>query len=90
MNEPLNKDQKFIRKLTEITLANLGDENFGVKELAQESGMSQYTLYRRLYSITGKTITRFIRETRLQKALEMLHNEEVTASEVAYKSDNNC
>ena len=44
MNEPRDKDQKFISKLTEITLANLGDENFGVKELARESGMSRYTL----------------------------------------------
>jgi TolB-like protein/AraC-like DNA-binding protein len=85
MTEPAGKNQVFIAKLSEITLLNLGNENFGVKELARESGMSQYTLYRRLYSITGKTITRFIREIRLQNALEMLQHEEVTASEVAYK-----
>lgn len=85
MTEAAGKNQTFIKKLLEIISSNLGNENFGVKELARESGMSQYTLYRRLYSATGKTITQFIRETRLQKALEMLQNEEVSASEVAYK-----
>jgi TolB-like protein/AraC-like DNA-binding protein/Tfp pilus assembly protein PilF len=85
MTEPVGKNQIFIAKLSEIINANLSNENFGVKKLAQESGMSQYTLYRRLYSVTGKTITQFIRETRLKKALEMIQNEEVTASEVAFK-----
>ena len=85
MTEPVGKDQIFISKLSEIILANIGNENFGVKELADQSGISQYSLSRRLYSITRKTINQFIRETRLNKALEMLQNEEVTASEVAYK-----
>ncbi len=85
MIDPADKDQIFIGKLSEIILANLGDENFGAKELADQSGVSQYTLSQVLHSITGKAINQFIRETRLQKALEMLQNEEVTASEVAYK-----
>ena len=33
------KDQIHINKLTEITLANLGDENFGVRELTKEAGI---------------------------------------------------
>jgi TolB-like protein/AraC-like DNA-binding protein len=85
MNEALDKDQKFIRKLTEITLANLRNENFGVSELALESGMSQYFLRRRLNAITNKTPNQFISEIRLRKALEMLQSEEINASEVAYK-----
>ena len=85
MIEPAGKDQIFIRNLSEIILANLGNENFGIKELTDLSGVSQYTLSQRLHSITGKTINQFIRETRLQKALEMFQNEEVTASEVAFK-----
>jgi AraC-like DNA-binding protein len=81
----LNKDQIFIRKLTDIVLANLGDENFGAKELELESGVSHYILRRRLSAITGKTVNQFIREIRLHKALEIVQNEEVTAAEVAYK-----
>lgn len=78
-------NQVFISKLTEITLANLGDENFGVNDLAREAGMSLYHVSTKLKAITNKTISQFIRETRLLKALEMLQNEGVTVSEVAYK-----
>jgi TolB-like protein/AraC-like DNA-binding protein len=85
MAEPIAVDQVFIRKLTERILANLENKNFGVMELAHESGMSIYSLNRRLHSINKKTGTQFIREVRLQKALEMLQSGEVTASQVAYK-----
>jgi tetratricopeptide (TPR) repeat protein len=86
MAEPLPSDQVFIRKLTEIVIANLGNENFAVKDLAVESGMSLYRLNRRLHSITKKTSTKFIREIRLKKAFEMLQNEDFTVSEVAFKT----
>jgi TolB-like protein/AraC-like DNA-binding protein/Tfp pilus assembly protein PilF len=85
MVEHPTNDQIFIRKLTDITLANLGNETFGVKELLHRSGMTYFSLSRRLHKITNKTINQFIRDTRLQKALEMLRNEKITASEVAYK-----
>ena len=85
MNESISTDQIFISKLTEIVLANLGNENFGVKELIRRSGMSRIGLSRKLHGIASKTINQFIREIRLQKALELLQNGSVTASEVAYK-----
>lgn len=44
MTEPLSADQIFIRKLTDIVLANLADEKLGVKDLVKESGMSLYIL----------------------------------------------
>lgn len=85
MSEHAVKDQIFISKLTDIVLANLGNENFGVNELVYEAAISHYSLTRRLQAISNKTIKQFIREVRLQRALEMLQNEEVTISEVAYK-----
>ncbi len=86
MTDSLSKDETFIRRLTQIVLANLGNENFSVRELAQASGMSLYALSRRLHSVTGKPVNQFIREVRLHKALDMLQNEEYKASEVAYKT----
>jgi TolB-like protein/AraC-like DNA-binding protein/Tfp pilus assembly protein PilF len=85
MIEQNAKDQIFIRKLTEIILANLEDENFGIKELSRETALSQRNINKKLKSISGKTLSQFIRETRLQKAMEMLQNGNVTASEVTYK-----
>ncbi len=86
MTEPLANDQIFITKLTDLILANLSNENFGVNELADESGISLYRLSRKLHSITRKTVNQYIREVRLRKALELLQSEEITASEVAYKT----
>ena len=47
--------------------------------------MSPCSLNQRLQEINNKTITRFIRELRLRKALEIPQNERLTASEVSYK-----
>jgi AraC-like DNA-binding protein/tetratricopeptide (TPR) repeat protein len=85
MQEPLSPDQIFIRKLTDIVLANLENENFGVNELALNLGINRKVLSRKLKKISGKSVSQFIRETRLRKALEMLHDSLYTVSEVGYK-----
>jgi len=85
MNDQSSIEYAFIRKLTEIIHANLGNENFGVKELARETGMSRFNLNRKLHSISRKTINQFIREVRLERAMELLRQEPFTASEVAFK-----
>jgi TolB-like protein/AraC-like DNA-binding protein len=77
-------DQAFINRLTEIILANLENEQFDVDELATEAGMSRSYILQKLTSIASKSTTRFIREVRLQRAMEMLQHGEKTAAEVAY------
>jgi len=64
MNDDLNRDQKFVGQLTEIILANLENENFGVNDLAKQAGISHFVLSRKLHQAAGKTISQFIRETR--------------------------
>ena len=85
MNDQSSIDHVFARKLTEIIHANLVNENFGVKELAHATGLSRFSLNRKLNLITGKTVNQFIREVRLQLAMEMLMQECMTASEVSFK-----
>ena len=85
MNIAFDGDKEFIRKLTEITLANLENEAFSGKELSHETAVSVTILNKRLQVILHKTVNQFIREVRLQRAMEMLQQETVTAAEVAYK-----
>ncbi len=85
MNDLSPMDLAFTRKLDEIIHANLENEHFGVKELAREIGMSRFNLNRKLHSIHRKTINQYTREVRLQRAMEILQHEPVTASEVAFK-----
>jgi AraC-like DNA-binding protein len=84
MDELLSMDQVFIKKLTEIVLANLSDEKFNVEELIRGSGISSSSIHRKVRSISHKSVSQFIREIRLQRAMEMLQNNIGTVSEVAF------
>ncbi|MBJ2173920.1 helix-turn-helix domain-containing protein [Aureibaculum sp. A20] len=84
MQEELSMDQDFIKKLYGILEVNLENEEFGVNELSEAIGISRSQLHRKLKSIERKSASRFIREYRLQKAMEMLRNNAATASEISY------
>lgn len=81
----LSMEQEFIETMNKALNINLGSEQFGVKELAKEVGLSRSQLHRKLRSITGQTASQFIREFRLQKAMELLKDHVATASEIAYR-----
>lgn len=86
MNQHSPGNQALVEKLTGIILANLTNQELTPPDLAKRSGMSYITLRRRIKSIKGITISEFIREVRLKKAMEMLMKDEGTASEIAYKT----
>lgn len=78
------KDPVIIQKLKAILEKNLENENFGVMELAREIGLSRSSLHRKIHAYNGNSTSQFIREFRLQKAMEILQDEEMTVSEIAY------
>jgi AraC-like DNA-binding protein len=71
MTKSLSFDQLLIKKLTEIVLANLSDESFSSEKLVKEAGISRASLYRKLKSIKHVDISQFIREVRLNSAMEI-------------------
>lgn len=75
----------FIEKLKAIVLANYTNEHFGVSDLVDQFGMSRSQLHRKLKVATGQSVSQFIREIRLDEALKLLQNNDVTASEAAYQ-----
>ncbi|MDR8392885.1 helix-turn-helix domain-containing protein [Aliifodinibius sp. S!AR15-10] len=77
--------QAFIQKLTEIVEQNLDNEQFGVEDLASGAGVSRSQLHRKLKKLTGQSSSQFIREIRLEHAMELLKAEVATASEIAYR-----
>ncbi len=84
MTVNLPMEQKFIDRLTEVIEANFSDGGFGVSELAKEMGISHSSLHRKLKSIAQQSISQFIRETRLKRAMELLQLQAGTVSEIAY------
>ncbi len=79
----MNSD--FVKKLTDIVEANLENEKFGVEDLVREMGISHISLHRKLKTSSNQTISQFIREIRLKRAKELLLNEDLTVSEIAYR-----
>ncbi|MEL7534583.1 MAG: AraC family transcriptional regulator, partial [Bacteroidota bacterium] len=75
----------FFNRLNAVIEAHIGDEAFGVAELAQEMNMSRSTLLRRVKSGTGLSAALYIRKLRLKRAKEMLQGSALTVSEIAYK-----
>jgi TolB-like protein/AraC-like DNA-binding protein/Tfp pilus assembly protein PilF len=78
-------DQVFLNKLNEIIRDNLQNEKLGVDYLSHEMGMSYSKIHRKLKSLTKKSISQYIREIRLQQAMELLRNNVATVSEIAFR-----
>lgn len=81
----INIDEAFIEKAIKLVGDNLSDSAFGVDNMVSELCMSQSTLYRKLKSLTGLSITGFIRSVRLKKAAQMILNDDVKLSQVAFE-----
>jgi len=81
-----SEGEAFLRKITELTEANLSNEQIGVSELAREMGMSRSNLHRKVKSISGTTVSQFICKIRLEKAMIQLTETPLSISEVAYST----
>ncbi len=85
LNKPiLTPQDKFIEKLNVIVEENLSNRNFGVVELSEILLLSRSQLFRKLKAITGGTPSSFIRTYRLNRAKELLIEEDGNATNVSY------
>jgi len=78
--------KQFLEKCIDIVEKNITDENFSIKVLAAEIGMSHSNLYRKVKSLSGHTINSFIRYIRLRKAAELLIQSDMNVNEVAFET----
>ncbi|HEX8297955.1 MAG TPA: two-component regulator propeller domain-containing protein, partial [Rubricoccaceae bacterium] len=77
-------DAAFLDAVRAAIDAGLGDEEFGVEELAAAVGQSRSTLHRRLRQLLDESPTDFLRQSRLERAAVLLRERRGTVSEVAY------
>ncbi len=78
------RDNFFLEEVRTVITRRLGDEDFGVEELASEIGQSRSSLYRRFESLLNQSPLELIWEMRLRIASQMLKAREGTVSEIAY------
>lgn len=77
------ENEVLLEKLRKSVDENLENDQFGVEELAKNLAMSRSQLHRKLTTATGQSISQFIREYRLQRAMELLKAGNFTAAEVS-------
>lgn len=77
-------DKKALDKALKLIDEHLNDEDFNVDMMADAMFMSKSSLYRKIKSLTGLSPVEFIRNIRLKRAYQMLQEEDVTITDVAY------
>jgi len=83
-NEVENFEEQFIRKAMNYVEEHITIEDFGIEELTDYLCMSQSTLYRKIKSLTGHSISAFIRSVRVKSAAEIILKEDEKLTHVAY------
>lgn len=78
-------DALFIEKAIALVNENLLNENFGIDTMVDQLNMSQSTLFRKTKSLTGLSITAFVRSVKLKKAAQLILQKEYKLSQVAYE-----
>jgi YesN/AraC family two-component response regulator len=79
-------DEKFVQDALAIVEKNIYNAEFSVEELSRALLLSRTAVYKRLFVLTGKTPTEFIRSVRLQRAMQLLEKTKMTIAEVAYET----
>lgn len=80
-----NTESAFIHKAIVLVENNLQNSSFSIETMVDELHMSQSTLYRKIKSLTGLSLTSFIRSIRLKKAAHLILIDDLSLSQIAYE-----
>jgi YesN/AraC family two-component response regulator len=78
-------ENTFIYKAILLVEENLDNPSFGIENLVDELYMSQSTLYRKIKSLTGLSLTAFIRSIRLKKSAQLIISTDLNLNQIAYE-----
>ena len=73
------QNKKFLTSVNAIIEENLSNSNFGVEKLSSEMASSSSHFYRKLKGLTGQPPNAYIRNFRLNKAMELFSSGEVSS-----------
>jgi signal transduction histidine kinase/ligand-binding sensor domain-containing protein/DNA-binding response OmpR family regulator len=78
-------DEKFLQQALDVVEKNMDNPEFSVEDFSRDMHMDRSTLYRKIYSLTGKAPIEFIRSIRLKRAAQLLNKSGMSVAEVAYE-----
>jgi len=79
-----SSDQILLEKIMKIINENISDSDLNVEFLASGVGMSRVHMHRKLKELTNQSARDFIKSIRLKQAADLLANQKLNISEVAY------
>lgn len=82
--ERMKSKDVYVNKIISLIVKNIEDPTYSVNELSSDMNVSRSQLHRKLTALTGFSTTNFIRMIRLEKARDMLLNNEGNITEIAY------
>ncbi|HMG88580.1 MAG TPA: two-component regulator propeller domain-containing protein [Chryseolinea sp.] len=77
--------ERFLISVKDKILERLSDEDLSVESLAEDIGISQTQLYRKVSGLTGLSVNQLIRKLRLQRAAQLIAQKWGPVSQVAYE-----
>lgn len=79
-------DREFLQQINALLEDHLEEEGLTVEDIAGRLYVSRVQLHRKLKALTGQPANEFIRNYRLDRALEMLKKQEGNVSQVAVRT----
>lgn len=79
-----SSQDKLLARIVSFIEKNMADPEYDVDRLSKDVGLSRMHLYRKLKGIVGQTPSDFIRDFRLIRATDLLKQNALNISEVAY------
>ncbi|WP_168927735.1 hybrid sensor histidine kinase/response regulator transcription factor [Chitinophaga terrae (ex Kim and Jung 2007)] len=77
--------KQFVERCIEIVEANLDNDDFNIKILAREIGMSHSSVYKKIRLVSGESLRGFVRFVRLRKAAELMINTSLNVNEIGFQ-----
>ena len=78
------QDRKFMDKLVALMEKNMDNGELLVDDLVQEMAVSRSVFFKKLKSLTGLAPVEFIKEVRINRAIELIKTGEYSMTQVAY------
>ncbi len=84
MSDNATYREDILSQATAVIVEKASDDQFGVSELAEALNMSRSNLLRKIRSATNLSTSQFIRQVRLEIAMDMLNEISHTVSEISF------
>lgn len=81
LNDP---DQELLKNLHKYFQDHLSTEKLQTEDITKVLGISRTHLFRKMKTLTGMSLTEYLRDYRLRVAYQMLQQRSITVSEVIY------